>query len=485
MHDAAQPETLDPADWRAYRATLHALVDRCIDQLAGIRDLPWQPVDTAFCDTIPLGAARDGHGIEATAAALCDRIMPFHSGNVHPRFFGWAQGTGNAAALMAELVAATMNSNCGGRDHGATYVEREVIRWSADCFGLPAAASGVLVTGTSQATVLALAAARVAALGAEVRTLGLSGAPQLTLYAAEGTHNAVVKAAELLGLGAAAVRSVRLDPATDALDMKALRQHVARDRRAGARPFCVDGTAGSVDRGAFDPLRAIAEFCAAEALWFHVDGAFGAWLNIAGEPWRRLTDGIECADSIALDFHKWMFVQYDCGLVLMRDGAAHRAAFAARPAYLAPQNTGLGGAEPWFCDYGTDLSRGFRALKVWATLHAYGQARLAELIAFDCRLAAHMGKLVEAAPDLELTCPVRSNVCCFSAVAADPNADPSTLNAAIVERLQLDGSAVFSTTRIGGRTVIRACMINHRTRIADVDGAVAAVRAARRAIVSA
>jgi glutamate/tyrosine decarboxylase-like PLP-dependent enzyme len=398
---------------------------------------------------------------------------------VHPRFFGWAQGTGNAAALLAELVAATMNSNCGGRDHGAVYVERDVIRWTARSLGLPDTASGVLVTGTSQATVLALAAARVHALGIESRGAGLAGGPRLTLYATGATHNAVAKAAELLGLGSAAVRAVPLDPQTDGMDMKALEQRVARDRKTGERPFCVVGTAGSVDRGSYDPLAEMARFCADEGLWLHVDGAFGAWTRIAPPPWNQLADGIELADSVALDFHKWMFVQYDCGLVLIRDEARHRAAFAARPAYLAPQTAGLGGGDPWFCDYGIDLSRGFRALKVWATLRSYGRERLGQVIGDNCRLAARMGQLVEQAPELRLEAPVRSNVCCFGADLPD-GADPGPLNAAIAQRLQLDGDAVFSTTTVGGRTVIRGAIVNHRTQGADVEAAIVAARAACR-----
>jgi len=476
------PCTLDPVDWSDYRATLHALVDRCVDALETVRERPWRPVDDALLRAIALEDAGSGTGFDAVARDLTSQILPFHSGNIHPRFFGWAQGGGNATALMAEIVAATMNSNCGGRDHGAVYVEREVIRWTRECFGFPAGASGVLVTGTSQATVLALAAAREHALNGESRARGLAGAKRLTLYAKEGTHNAVTKAAELIGLGSAAVRWVPLNPATDAMDMKALAQRVARDRKTGEQPFCVVGTAGSVDRGSFDPLGEIADFCAREGLWFHVDGAFGAWTRIAEAPWNALVDGIDRADSIALDFHKWMSVQYDCGLALMRDEARQRTAFAARPAYLEPHHVGLAGGEPWFCDYGIDLSRGFRALKVWATLRAYGRGTLGAMISANCRLAARMGELVTAAPELTLAVPVRSNVCCFS-VAAPEGTDASRLNAAIVQQLQLAGDAVFSTTRIQGKTVIRAAIINHRTQEADVEAAVHSVQRACRDLV--
>jgi aromatic-L-amino-acid/L-tryptophan decarboxylase len=474
------PASLDPEDWAAYRAALHGLVDACIDQLADAGAHPWRPVPAATREAADLTDVSEPGGTDALAVTLTERILPYHSGGVHPRFFGWVQGTGNAAALMADLVASTMNSNCGGRDHGAIYVERAVIDWCARCFGFPPEASGVLVTGTSQATVVALATARLRALGPDVRSKGMSGAPRLVLYASEGVHHALTKAAELIGIGSEAVRPIALDARTGGMCIERLRARVAEDREAGLLPFCVAGTAGSVDVGAFDPLAEIAAFCKAQRLWFHVDGAFGAWTRLAEQPWRSLTDGIEHADSLAVDFHKWMYVQYDCGLALIRDERAHRAAFAARPAYIALQDAGLGGGDPWFCDYGTDLSRGFRALKVWATLRAYGTQRLGAVITANCRLAAYMGRLVMAAPDLRLIQPVRSNVCCFTVERETPSADPCSLNTAIVNELQMSGEAVFSTTRIGGRTVIRAAITNHRTTPDDVEAAIAAVQDALR-----
>lgn len=471
------PPTLDPEDWPAYRAALHTLVDACIDHLVDIRAHPWRPVPQSMIDEVDLGDGQHGVGFIDLARTLSEQILPYHSGGTHPRFFGWVQGTGNTAALMAELVAATMNSNCGGRDHGAVYVERAVIAWCAEHFGFPADASGVLVTGTSQATVVALATARLQALGAEVRSRGMSGAPRLVMYAAEGAHHALIKAAELIGIGSQAVHAIPLEPASGGMNMQLLRARIAADRRAGEVPFCVAGTAGSVDRGGFDPLGEIATLCKAEGLWFHVDGAFGAWTRLAEDPWRGLAAGIDQADSLAVDFHKWMSVQYDCGLALIRHERAHRAAFAARPAYIAVQGAGLGGGDPWFCDYGTDLSRGFRALKVWATLRAYGSRQLGAIITGNCRMAALMGRLVEASAELRLVEKVWSNVCCFT-VVDDGCADVCALNTAIVHQLQMSGEAVFSTTSIGGRTVIRAAMTNHRTTEADVEAAIAAVRAA-------
>ena len=470
--DAAN-SPLDPADWEQFRTNAHEVLDACIDHLRAARELPWRPLDDSAKSALQLGEATNGTGFDQLADELTANILPFGTGNTHPRFFGWVHGTGLAAGLLSEIVAATMNSNCGGRDHGAVYVEREVIRWSANAFGLPETASGVLVAGTSQATVIALAVARQKALGAESRRKGIAGAPRLVAYAAEGAHHAIVKAMELLGLGSDSLRLIPTHPTDRGLDTSLLEKRVRADRAAGLTPFCVVGTAGSVNCGTFDPLDELAELCTRESLWLHVDGAFGAWTRIAGPPWNELVRGIERADSIATDFHKWMYVQYDCGMVLVRNEADHRAAFAERPSYLHPQQGGLGGGEPWFCDYGTDLSRGFRALKVWSALRCHGSRALGAAIARNCRLAAMMARLVEESPDLKLAAPVTANICCFSVAQAS---DPGARNAEIARLLQLRGDVVFSTTKLGGITVIRAAITNHRTCEADIEHAIRCVR---------
>lgn len=463
MNNASGQSPLDPADWEVYRREAHRLLDLCVDHLAGARERPWRPVDAAARAALALGDARAGGGYAPLVDGLAHDVMPYATGNTHPRFFGWVHGTGLASGLLAEMVAATMNSNCGGRDHGAVYVEREVIDWCRRCFGFPEDASGVLVTGTSQATVIALAVARQQALGAATRREGIAGAPRLRAYAATGVHNAATKALELLGLGSAALRTVAMRPG-GGMDLTALAQAIGEDRMAGLQPFCVIGTAGSVDLGDFDDLDVIATLCEREALWFHVDGAFGAWARLAASPWRELVRGIERADSLAFDFHKWMYMQYECGAVLLRDESLHRAAFAARPAYLAAQSQGLGGGEPWYCDYGTDLSRGFRALKVWSALRVHGADALGQAITRNCLLARRMAAQVQATTELQLAADVRLNVCCFRAVRAGHDDDAlDALNTAIAQRLQLSGDAVFSTTKIGGRTVLRAAIVNHRT----------------------
>lgn len=470
---------LDPADWAKFRATAHGVLDACIDRLQAAKDLPWRPTPPEQAAAYRLDGT--GHGEAAMAARLTAEIMPYATGNTHPGFFGWVHGTGLASGLLSEMVAATMNSNSGGRDHGMIHVERAVIDWTRQVMGFPQGASGVLVAGTSQATVIALAAARGWALGPSVREEGLKGQP-LVAYAGQGAHNAVVKAMELLGLGK---RALHLVPETDAgMDLGALRTLIAADRAAGLLPFAVVGTAGSVDLGRFDDLNALADLAAAERLWLHVDAAFGAWTRLAAPPWRALSDGIGRADSLACDFHKWMYVPYDCGLVLIRNEALHRAAFAARPSYLEGQTKGLAGGEPWFCDYGIDLSRGNRALKVWAAIEAYGADRLGAAITRNCQLAAEMAQAVAADPKMRLMAPVISNLCVFTADASLGKAEQSDLNRRIAQDLQLAGTAVFSTTSVDGVTALRAAITNHRTRSADITSAIAAVAMARQRAVN-
>lgn len=457
---------LDPQDWPAFRDAAHRLLDQCIDQLQSADAHPWQPVPKDIRAAYHL----ETNGAGISAAELTDRIisqvLPYGTGNTHPRFFGWVHGTGLAEGLLSEMAAATLNSNCGGRDHGMVYLERAVIDWARRQMGFPDSASGVLVGGTSQATVNAMAAARVRKLGDGVRANG-NPDTRLTIYAGASVHNALRKAVELLGIGH---NNLRLIPeGAQGMDIAALRQQIAVDRANGAAPMAIVGTAGSVDFGYFDDIDALADVARDEDLWLHIDGAFGAWIRLADDPWRRLGKGIERADSLACDFHKWMYVPYDCGLCLIRDEEWHRAAFAARPSYLAPLDAGLAGGDPWFCDYGTDLSRGNRALKVWSAIQTHGAKGMGAAITGNCMAAAQMGNLITNHPRMQLARPVLSNLCVFTADSSLSAAKQSALNADIAIKLQLSGAAVFSTVEWDGVTYLRAAITNHRTRRKDVE----------------
>jgi aromatic-L-amino-acid decarboxylase len=474
-------ESLDPDDWETFRRTLHAAVDGVVDQLATVSDGPaWRPVPEAVKTALREPLPRGGEPLEATYARFAELIAPYSTGNRHPRFFGWVHGAGTPAGVLAELLAATMNSNVGGREHAAVYVEREVIAWFIELFGFPEGSSGILTSGTSMGNLLAVIAARDAALGATARAAGIGGA-RLTAYAGAGAHDSIAKAMRAAGLGEDALRLVPVDERF-AVEAGTLRERIAADRAAGAQPFLVIATAGSVDVGAFDPIDALADVCASEGLWLHVDGAFGA-LAVASPAHAHLVTGIDRADSLAFDAHKWLHAPYAVGCVLFRDERAHRAAFASNPEYLARADCGTAAGAPWFTDYGLELSREFRALKVWFTLRHFGIERLGASIARTCALATALGENVERAADLELLAPVMLNIVCFRYLRPDlDEARLDRLNEAIAITVQQSGMAVTSMTRIGGRLALRACIVNHRTDELDLDMLLMAVRTAGRTL---
>jgi glutamate/tyrosine decarboxylase-like PLP-dependent enzyme len=333
------------------------------------------------------------------------------------------------------------------------------------------------------ANLIAVVVARTARLGAAVRAHGLRDAPQLTAYAARSVHGCVAKAMEISGLGGDALRLIPLD-ASRRMDLGALAQAIAADRLAGATPFLVVGTAGSVDTGAIDDLAGIATLAAAENLWFHVDGAFGALAMMSPELAPRLR-GIERADSIAFDFHKWAHAPYDAGCILVRDGAHQRAAFATEPPYLARFDRGTSAGAPWFADYGPDLSRGFRALKVWFTWREHGTEGLGAAMLENCRQAEALAAAIDAADDLERLAPVSLNIVCFRYRRAGiPEESLDLLNKELVVDTQESGIAVPSSTLLDGRLAIRVNLTNHRTAMADLHRFLAFVRARGAELVS-
>ncbi|MGB0662110.1 MAG: pyridoxal phosphate-dependent decarboxylase family protein [Mangrovicoccus sp.] len=472
--DPPNPSHLDPQDWGEARRAAHALLDACLDRMTQAADHAWTPMTPD--DRAALALSDLGRGDAALAEDLARHVLPHGLGNTHPRFFGWVMGAGHLAGLMAEMTAATINANCGGWDHAQIEIEAQLMNWCRDIFGFGPEAGGLLVTGTSQATLYAVAAARLRALGDEIRAKGQGGAP-LRGYAGASSHGCLAQAFELLGLGRDALRLVpETETETDTgPDLTVLAQMIAQDRADGALPFFLGGTAGRVQTGGFDDLSAMADFARQESLWFHVDGAFGAWTRLADAPWRDLSAGIERADSLACDFHKWISVPYAAGLLLLQDEALLRRCFAGRESYLAPASQGLAAAGNWPADLGFDLSRGPMALKIWAALKAYGPERLGAAISENCRLAALMGQEVAARAPMALARPVRSNICVFTADARLAPAAQSQLNQQISEALQLSGQAVFSTVALDGQIWLRAAVTNHRTKAEDVRAALQAV----------
>jgi aromatic-L-amino-acid/L-tryptophan decarboxylase len=475
--------SLDPENWDAFRVSAHKALDDAIDFIQSSRQRPvWtevpEPVKAVLAEPLP----SDERPFDQVYDEFLKLILPYSTGNTHPRFFGWVHGGGMATGIVAEMLAAAMNANCGGRDHGAIYVERAVIGWCRALFGFPQTASGLIVSGTSMANLIALAVARNAPDARACRSDGIQQrkAP-LIAYASSEAHDCITKAIELLGIGGANLRKVPVNHNFQ-IDIPSLRDLIARDRASGGAPFCVVGTAGTVNTGAIDDLDRLSDLCASEKLWLHVDGAFGALLACNDEL-RHLVSGIERADSIAFDFHKWMHVPYDAGCVLVRHGDLHRASFTTRPSYLSRLPRGLAGGEPWPCEFGPELSRSFRALKIWFALKEHGAQKFGRLIAQNCTQARYLAALVAKENNFELLAPVPLNIVCFR-VRSDhrDEAGIDLLNEAIVTHLQENGVAVPSTTRINGKLAIRINITNHRCRREDFDALVDAVKEAARSL---
>ena len=464
-------ETLDPQNWDAIRAQGHRMLDDMFDYAANIRDRPvWSPIPDEVRARFHEDLPRRPSDLGEVYREFTDFIVPYATGNVHPGFMGWVHGGGTAVGMLAEMLAAGLNANLGGRDHIPIEVERQIVEWTRSMFGFPREASGIFVTGTSMANLMAVLVARTAVLGQSARQRGVGDdGALLTAYTSSAAHGCIARAMDIAGFGSDALRCVETDR-SHRIDVAALRARIALDRDAGLNPFLVVGSAGTVDIGAIDDLAALSALCREERLWFHVDGAYGALGILSSAVAPRLA-GLENADSVALDFHKWGQVPYDAGFLMVRDGRQHRETFSAPAAYLRRETRGLAAGSAWPCDLGPDLSRGFRALKTWFTLKTYGTEKLGAIITRTCALAGYLEARIQAEPRLELLAPVQLNIVCFRYRAADAN----KVNRDIVIDIQESGIAAPSTTLLDGQLAIRAAIVNHRTDTCDIDALISAV----------
>lgn len=441
------------------------------DHLAAVMTGPvWRPVPDEAAEWLagqPLPMT--GRSLDELIEDVRTRVLPYPMGNGHPRFFGWVNSPPSPAGVTVASVAAALNPSCAGGTHAGTLLERAVVRWLAELVGYPhPPGGGLLTSGASTATIIALAMARQRAArhdGWDVREEGLAGHRPMALYVSAEGHGCLRKAAELLGLGHRHTRVIPVDEGYR-LDVAALRSMITRDVAAGVRPFCVAGSAGTVNTGAVDPLDEIADVAAEHGLWFHVDGSYGALGILTAEAASRFA-GLARADSLALDPHKWLGVPIGCGCALFREPAEARDAFSHVPAYLRDEDADEIG---WFSEYGPEQTRPFRALRLWATMSHLGRTGIIRLVDHTVGLARTLAAMVEKADDFELLAPVTVSVTAFR--YHPPHAPMGdrldALNAAIPLAVQRRGRAFLTGTRLGGSQALRACFLNPATTDDDL-----------------
>ena len=411
--------------------------------------------------------------------AECRTIMDLSRHNGHPRFFGYIASPSTPVGAYADLIASALNANITSWRSGpaGTELERLIMIWLGSLIGYDHQAKGLLTSGGSMANMTALLIANRRKSGAGTSRRGLwNSGPPMTIYASEEVHMSIPKAADILGFGRDQVRVIACDE-RQRMRVDVLASRIEADLSEGLRPFCVVGTAGTVNTGVVDPLTEIAQIAAEFGLWFHVDGAYGA-PGVLDQRKKDLFAGLERADSVSLDPHKWLYVPVDAGCLLFRDAGSAMAAFSTEDAdYI--KTHGYSDEEAFaFWDYGVELSRRFRALKVWLTLQYYGTRRIAEAISQDISLAAYLGELVSNADDFELLAPVELSICCFRYVPRSGMSDSelNQLNERIMALVQKGGRAYVSNATVNGRFALRACITNFRTTKADIEATIEAIR---------
>ncbi len=437
--------------------------------------------------------AYEGTSLEKLIAE-CRTIMDLSRHNGHPRFFGYVASPSTPIGAYADLIASALNANitCWRSGPAGTEIERIVVRWLGSLIGYDSDAKGLLTSGGSMANMIALLIASRRRSGADASRKGLWGSgPPMTVYASEEVHMSIAKAADIIGFGRDHVRVVACDDRQRML-VASLRRLIERDLREGLRPFCVVGSAGTVNTGAIDPLDTIANVASEFDLWFHIDGAYGA-PGVLDSRKKSLFKGLDRADSISLDPHKWLYVPVDAGCLLFRESQTAKAAFNTEDADYIKVHEHSDDEAFAFWDYGVELSRRFRALKVWLTLRYYGVRRIAQAISDDISLAAYFGEVVANSDDFELLAQGELSICCFRYVPPEVksqlmsaseserpviNAELDQLNERIMGRVQGGGRAYLSNATVNGRFALRVCITNFRTTKADVEETVETIREA-------
>lgn len=461
-------ETLDPENWEASKALMHQMVNDAFDYVKNIRDRKiWQeiPEDVLnnFNSEIPLKPS----SAESVYNDLQKNVLPYPMGNVHPRFWAWYMGNGTISGVMGDFWASIINPNLGGGNHAAHKVEEQVINWIKHIVEFPKSASGLLVSGGSMANYAALAVARNVKAGYDIRTEGLKE-NNLVFYASTEIHSCNTKAVELLGLGTKGLKKIKTND-DYTININALKQQIQEDKANGLQPICVIGTSGTVNTGAVDNLKAIADICEAENMWFHVDGAIGAIAMLSDKIKPQLS-GIERADSVALDLHKWLHMPFEAGCVVIKDKSSHKKTFSLIPEYLEKNTRGLASGDNWFSEFGLQLSRRFRALKIWMSLKEHGSERFGRMISRNVEQAYYLAELVDQHQHLEMLAPIGMDIVCFRFNPGNKELEElNALNKEIKLQLEEQAIALPGYTTLNGAYCIRCAISSHRVTNEDFD----------------
>jgi aromatic-L-amino-acid decarboxylase len=470
----SKPEIgLDPVNWDDIKTLGHQIIDDMVDYLKSIGEKPvWTPVPQQVKEAFKMPVPHHPSSIFDVYQEFKQNIFPYHGSNIHPKYFAWVQGTGTPMGAFADLLAGVMNSNATIADQSALYVDKQVINWCKQLINYPATASGILVSGGSIANITGLIVARNTII-ANAKNAGIYAVKgKLTAYCSSETHNCLGKAAEIIGIGNEQLRKIPVNDDYE-IDIEALKAKIQEDKHNGFIPFCIIGNAGTVNTGAIDPLTELLQIARSEKIWFHIDGAFGALAKLV-PAYNDKLKAIEEADSVAFDLHKWMYMQYEVGCVLFKDAAAHKAAFATAVNYLTAHNRGMAAGPETISNYGMELSRGFKALKVWMSLKEHGVDKYAAMIAQNIDQSFYLGNQIRKHPDLELMAAVTMNIVCYRYNPGNLDDDQlNILNKELLMRMQEKGIAAPSSTLLNGKYAIRVANTNHRTRRNHLDELIA------------
>ena len=462
-------ETLDPQDWEQSKALMHQMVDDAFDYTKNVRERKiWQEMPDNVLENFTSKLPQQPSKAEAVYKELQENVLPYPMGNVHPRFWAWYMGNGTISGVMGDFWASIINPNLGGGNHAGHKVEEQVINWIKDIIEFPKSSSGLLVSGGSMANYAALSVARNVKAGYDIRTEGLKE-NNLVFYASTEVHSCNTKAIELLGLGTKGLKKIAIND-DYTINIEALKNQITEDKANGLQPVCVIGTSGTVNTGAIDNLNAIADICEKENLWFHVDGAIGA-IAMLSDTLKPQLKGIERADSVALDLHKWLHMPFEAGCVIIKDNAAHKKTFSLIPEYLEKNTRGLASGENWFSEYGLQLSRRFRALKIWMSLKEHGSKRFGRMITRNIEQAFYLGDLVNNNnKDLELLAPIGMDIVCFRYNPGGKSLDElNAINKEIKLQLEEQAIALPGYTTLNGAYCIRCAISSHRVTNEDFD----------------